>query len=71
MVRISKKPTSDGLNIVVRTLFRTGESLAVTLPVAWVRHCRLGKGDKVEIVINNGLVIRPKQNKKYRLDRIK
>jgi antitoxin component of MazEF toxin-antitoxin module len=61
MAKISKKPTPDGLDIVVRTLFRTGESLAVTLPVAWVRHCRLGKGDKVEIVINDGLVIRPKK----------
>jgi antitoxin component of MazEF toxin-antitoxin module len=41
-----------------RPLFKTGESLAVTLPKAWTKYFHLSAGDKVEIVINEELVIR-------------
>jgi antitoxin component of MazEF toxin-antitoxin module len=41
-----------------RSLFKTGESLAVTLPKAWTRYFHLGAGDKVEIVINEELIIK-------------
>ena len=47
--------------LVERKLFKTGESLAVTLPIAWLRYRNLRKGDRVEIVINDDLVIRAKQ----------
>jgi antitoxin component of MazEF toxin-antitoxin module len=41
-----------------RPLFKTGESLAVTLPKAWTRYFHLSAGDKVEIVINEELIIK-------------
>jgi antitoxin component of MazEF toxin-antitoxin module len=53
--------------LVVRTLFRTGESLAVTLPAAWVRYQQLKAGDRVEIVINDDLVVRTKRTKEKSL----
>ena len=47
--------------LVERTIFRTGEaSLAVTLPIAWARHEGLRPGNKVEIIINDDLVVRAK-----------
>jgi len=48
---------------VERSLFRIGSgSFAVTLPIRWVRHHHLRPGDKVEIVIDDDLLIRPKQS---------
>jgi antitoxin component of MazEF toxin-antitoxin module len=44
-----------------RPLFRTGDSLAVTLPKVWIRHFRLRAGDRVEIVVNEELIIRPSE----------
>jgi len=44
-----------------RSLFKIGESLAVTLPKAWTRDFQLKAGDKVEIVVNHELVIRVKK----------
>lgn len=45
--------------LVERTVFRTGEaSVAVTLPIAWVRYVGLQPGHKVEIVIDDDLIIR-------------
>ena len=43
---------------VERILFRIGEgSLAVTLPKAWVIYNRLKPGDKVEVIVNDGVTI--------------
>lgn len=42
---------------VERSLFRTGESLAVTLPKAWTRYFKLRAGDRVEIVVGDDLVV--------------
>jgi antitoxin component of MazEF toxin-antitoxin module len=48
--------------LVERITFRTGEaSIGVTLPIAWARHVGLKPGDKVEIVIDDVLVIRAKR----------
>ena len=48
--------------LVERTIFRTGEgSFAITLPIGWIRHTGLRQGHKVEIVINDDLVIRAKK----------
>ena len=41
-----------------RPLFKTGESLAVTLPRVWIKHFHLQAGDRVEIVVDEELVIR-------------
>jgi antitoxin component of MazEF toxin-antitoxin module len=41
-----------------RPLFKTGESLAVTLPKVWIKHFHLQAGDRVEIVVDEELVIR-------------
>ncbi|MDD4985520.1 MAG: AbrB/MazE/SpoVT family DNA-binding domain-containing protein [Dehalococcoidales bacterium] len=47
---------------VERILFRVGEgSLAVTLPKAWVIYNRLKPGDRVEIIVNDGVIIRVKE----------
>jgi len=47
---------------VERSLFKTGESLAVTLPKAWTKYFQLKAGDRVEIVANNDeLIIRVKK----------
>jgi antitoxin component of MazEF toxin-antitoxin module len=46
---------------VERILFRVGEgSLAVTLPKAWVVYNRLKPGDTVEVIVNDGVLIRVK-----------
>jgi antitoxin component of MazEF toxin-antitoxin module len=49
--------------VVERSLFKIGESLAVTLPKAWVRYYRLRPGDLVEITANDEIVIRVKELK--------
>lgn len=44
-----------------RPLFKTGESLAVTLPRVWIKYFHLRAGDRVEIVVDEELVIRAKR----------
>ncbi|MDD4986513.1 MAG: AbrB/MazE/SpoVT family DNA-binding domain-containing protein [Dehalococcoidales bacterium] len=44
-----------------RSLFKTGESLAVTLPKAWIKYFHLKAGDQVEIVVGEDLAIRAKK----------
>ena len=47
---------------VERILFRIGEgSLAVTLPKAWVIYNRLKPGDKVEVIVNDGVTVHIKK----------
>ena len=47
---------------VGRILFRVGEgSLAVTLPKAWVTYNRLKPGDTVEVIVNDGVLVRVKE----------
>ena len=47
---------------VERILFRVGEgSLAVTLPKAWVTYNRLKPGDTVEVIANDGVIVRLKE----------
>ena len=46
---------------VERILFRAGESsVAVILPKAWIVYNRLKPGDKVEVIVNDGVHIRVK-----------
>jgi len=48
---------------VERILFRVGEgSLAVTLPKPWVVYNNLKPGDKVDVIVNDGVHIRVKKN---------
>ena len=47
---------------VERILFRVGEgSLAVTLPKAWATYNRLKPGDTVEVIANDGVLVRLKE----------
>jgi bifunctional DNA-binding transcriptional regulator/antitoxin component of YhaV-PrlF toxin-antitoxin module len=47
---------------VERILFRVGEgSLAVTLPKPWVIYNRLKPGDRVEVVVDDGVMIKIKE----------
>ena len=65
--------------LVERSLLKIGQSLAVTLPKAWIRDHQLKAGDQVQIDrlgINDSLVIRAKRGeekrgKKYILDKDK
>jgi len=48
---------------VERIVFRVGEgSLAVTLPKAWVVYTHLKAGDTVEVIVDDGVLIRIKEN---------
>ena len=47
---------------VERILFRVGEgSLAVTLPKPWVTYYNLKPGDVVEVIADNDILVRIKQ----------
>ena len=47
---------------VERILFRVGEgSLAVTLPKAWITYNHLKPGDTVEVIVNEGVLVRVKE----------
>jgi len=47
---------------VERILFRVGEgSLAVTLPKPWVVYNNLKPGDKVDVIVNDGVHIHIKK----------
>ena len=48
--------------VVKRSLFKTGDSVAVTLPKVWIRGHHLHRGDEVEIIADDDLTIRAKQN---------
>jgi antitoxin component of MazEF toxin-antitoxin module len=48
---------------VERILFRVGEgSLAVTLPKAWIVYNRLKPGDRVEVIVDDGVIIQIKED---------
>ena len=47
--------------LVERIVFRVGEgSLAVTLPKPWVTYNQLKPGDTVEVIVDEGVLIRVK-----------
>ena len=47
-------------SLMERSLIRFGDGgCVVTLPVAWLRFYGLQPGDKVELVANGELIIRP------------
>jgi antitoxin component of MazEF toxin-antitoxin module len=51
-----------------RTISRVGAgSLMVTLPKSWLRFHRLGPGDKLVLISNGELILRPKRRRKNRL----
>ena len=46
---------------VERTLFRIGNGgFAITVPKAWVRYRKLRPGDKLEIIADEDLIVRPR-----------
>jgi len=45
--------------IFERKLFKIGEGgIAVTLPKSWVRYYQLQPGDKIEMIVNQEIIIR-------------
>ena len=47
-------------NLTIRSLLRAGDGgLAVTLPKAWAAYYGLKPGDRVEVVTNGRLVVKP------------
>lgn len=49
----------------VRSIIDLGQgSVVITLPIAWVRYHRLQPGDKVLVVTNGKLVVKPLKRRK-------
>lgn len=48
--------------LVQRKLFQTGDSLAVTLPKAWIRRNQLYPGNKVKIIADSDLMVYPDED---------
>ena len=47
---------------VERKLFKIGEGgFALTVPKAWINYHHLGAGDKVEVIVNDDLIVRVKK----------
>lgn len=50
--------------LVERRIVKFGEnSLGVTLPRGWLKYYQLRQGDRVEVIVDNEVVIRVKQDK--------
>lgn len=50
--------------LVERRIVKFGEnSLGVTLPRGWLKYYQLKQGDRVEVIVNNEVLIRVKQDK--------
>ena len=47
-----------------RRIYVAGRSLAITLPPGWLRYLGLRAGDRVEVVVDEDIVIRPIQTVK-------
>ena len=54
-------PEVKRTNLRVRRIYRTGKSVAITLPPDWLRGNDLGPGDEVEIRYDGEIHIRPKR----------
>jgi antitoxin component of MazEF toxin-antitoxin module len=46
-----------------RKLIKFGTGIVVTLPKAWTDYYHLKPGDKVKVLANKGLIIKPNKNK--------
>lgn len=47
----------------IRTIIRAGNAYAVILPRAWLRYFELEPGDKVEVITNGSVTIKPIKKK--------
>jgi antitoxin component of MazEF toxin-antitoxin module len=48
--------------LLERSLIKFGDGgCVISIPVAWLRYYGLGPGDKVEMIANGELIIRPKK----------
>ncbi|MCW4015537.1 MAG: AbrB/MazE/SpoVT family DNA-binding domain-containing protein [Candidatus Bathyarchaeota archaeon] len=47
-----------------RKLVAIGNSLGVTLPKGWIDYFDLKLGDKLEVITNGNVTLKPKQSKK-------
>ncbi|MFC1871653.1 AbrB/MazE/SpoVT family DNA-binding domain-containing protein [Chloroflexota bacterium] len=51
--------------LTVRKLIKFGESgLALTIPKGWTRYYGLKAGDRLEVIANGELVIRPERKRR-------
>ena len=51
--------------LTTRKLIKFGDGgFVITVPKGWVRYYRLEAGDKLEVIANGELTIRPKGNRK-------
>jgi len=50
--------------VTTRSLIRMGDGgLVITIPKSWAKYYKLKPGDKVEIITNGELIIRPEKEK--------
>jgi len=47
--------------VTIRSVIQIGDSLCVTLPMAWTQYYHIKHGDKVEVVEDRVLRVRPVQ----------
>ena len=52
------------MNLRVRRIYRTGKSIAITLPPDWLRGNDLGPGDEIEIWYDGEIRIRKRAKSK-------
>ena len=50
-----------------RKIIRVGNSLAVTMPSAWIRYFKLANKDEVTVLSNGKVTITPKKTKKKKV----
>jgi AbrB family looped-hinge helix DNA binding protein len=49
--------------LTFRKLIRFGEGFIITVPKAWIRYYGLRAGDKLEVIADGELVIRPQKER--------
>jgi AbrB family looped-hinge helix DNA binding protein len=53
--------------LTYRKIIRFGQSgLVITIPKSWIRYYNVKAGDRLEVIANGELIIRPILNKKIK-----
>ena len=48
--------------LTLRKLIKFGDGgIVITVPIAWIRYYGLGAGDKLEVIADGELIIRPEK----------
>ena len=65
MLGISNRGVGDMPNLVERSLMKFGDGgLVVSIPKPWATYYALKPGDKVEVITNGKMIVRPLKQRK-------